>query len=127
MDYLNIPNNKVDEKRVCHRTNFLREMMLKLDNGKEIRGTSNDVSLGGVSIYVEQIPKQITKGQTGELFILSKGCVTSKGFKCSISRISGQAIGIQIDRKNASSFGIAITQNLFKRKSKKNRDCAGGQ
>jgi len=113
---LNLPEGNNGEKRVCGRTNFLRHMVVKLNDGKQIKGSTTDVSLGGVSLDAATIPDQITAGQCGQLHILLEDGKESPGFNCTIVRISDNSIGIKLDKKTAPKFGILLTKNLFKRK-----------
>ena len=123
MEFLNLSNENNSERRTCGRTNFLRQIIIKLADGSEIQGSTSDVSLGGVSIDVDKIPGHIKTGQTAKLHIVLENGDESPGFKCDIVRISEKSIGIKLDKKNAPKFGILLTKNLYKRKYSKEEAC----
>jgi len=120
MDYIKV--SEQPERRICSRNNFARNMLIKLDNGTEIAGISNDVSLGGVSLDVAHMPTNIEVGQLGKLYIKMTDASSSQAFICCLTRIKGNSLGIQIDKKEASRFGITLTKSLFKRRSVGGKD-----
>ncbi len=121
MDLLNL--SQENERRACDRTNFLRQIIIKLTDGTQIKGLTNDVSLGGVSLDVNNIPSQIKTGLTAELHIVLENGNKSSAFKCNIVRVSKKSIGIKLDKKSAPKFGIMLTKNLYKRKNNKGGLC----
>lgn len=67
MELLNQPNKNDSERRVCGRTNFLRQIIIKLADGSQIKGSTCDISLGGISLEIESLPTNIEIGQSAEL------------------------------------------------------------
>lgn len=116
MDKVILEDSQDSDRRICHRTQYQRRIMIELENGIQLDGISQDISLKGVALEIYPLPEGIRMGLNGQLFLIDSSGSRSTGFNCSIAHIRKNNIGIEIDKKVAAKFGICLSKNLFKRK-----------
>ena len=120
----NVTDNKADtsfdeEKRVCQRLELHREVTINLLNGRSISGSTDDISLGGIRVLTtESIDDIFSKDVSQEATVqLGSGQMQeSKQYPCTIVRHDENSVSLQMDKKKAASFSLALTRGSLKKK-----------
>lgn len=99
------------DKRVCERLNIQKELKLYLINNDMLECKSTDISLGGINLISNTSIDTNYLGTDAALTINE----ADKLFNCKIVRINDNQLAVEIDKKQAASFGMTLTQNMFTR------------
>ena len=106
------------DKRVCQRVGLNKQVRLKLADGQLINGITEDVSLGGVRISIDDaFGYNIEKTeQMAVLQIRFTDGQLSPEYPCTIVRCDTDSVCLQLDKKKAASFGMMMTRGALKQK-----------
>lgn len=114
---MKIPNTNakntsdMQDNRTCERLNIEKDLKLYLLNDKILECKSTDISLGGINLAVKSHLNSDYLGTDATLTFNT----ADREFNCKIVRIDEDQLAIEINKKQAASFGMTLTQNMFKR------------
>ena len=107
------------EKRTCQRIQLNRHVQVNLASGQVISGFTDDISLGGIKVSISEPIDDIAlqdSERSASLQIKMIDGRLSNEFVCSVVRYGESSISLQMDRKKAAAFGLAITSGVLKKK-----------
>ncbi|RDH84015.1 MAG: hypothetical protein DIZ80_07725 [endosymbiont of Galathealinum brachiosum] len=99
------------DNRTCERLNLEKDLKLYLLNDKILECKSTDISLGGINLAVKNHLNSDYLGSDATITFDT----TDREFNCKIVRIDEDQLAVEINKKQAASFGMTLTQNMFRR------------
>lgn len=110
-------STKYSDRRACDRIEHRRDVVLRLGEEFSIEGYTNDLSLGGVCVLIEDEIESNYVGQSAYLSIKGENGQLSPEFSGTVVRINSDSICLKFDRENAARFGMMITRGIFRKKA----------
>ena len=107
------------EKRVCQRIELNKQVQLKLADGQIINGTTEDISLGGLRLSIDdtfEITRIKNTEQIAMLQIKFMDGQLSAEYPCTIVRCDTESVCLKLDKNNAASFCMMMTRGTLKQK-----------
>ncbi len=118
MNYiLSLPDEQ--EKRVCQRLDLNRQVQIKLANGQVVKGLTEDISLGGLRVAVDENALNMSVNIADSPALLQISFIDgqlSPEFSCTIVRCDLSSICLKLDKNKAASFGMMLTRGALKKK-----------
>lgn len=96
-------------KRTHERINLKTGVVLKTEDGDQIRGETGNVSRGGVLVHSQDKLDNLILGSHLKLYLITDN-KRSSAFSCRVTRISYCAIGLELDRTIAMLFWDVINR-----------------
>ena len=110
-------NQEQQEKRVCQRIELNRQVQIKLADGQIINGLTEDVSLGGLRVTIQD-SFEYTGLKSVEQVVLLRIKFSDDQFSpeypCTIVRFEADAVCLKLNKNNAASFGMMLTRGALK-------------
>ena len=101
------------EKRNSRRLNLDYLLRLEHPSGRELKGLSIDISLGGLRVACQDEPDDSWLGENVNL-ILADEKLPDEIFECRVNRLENKLMALELERRSATRFGLAISKNMFK-------------
>ncbi|MBF0382972.1 MAG: response regulator [Magnetococcales bacterium] len=99
-------------RRNWERLEYQTAMELIFPDGRRFRGLSQDVSLNGILILLEQPAKNIKVGEKGEVLVVTGQSDGDFSFPFEVKRLDGRHVALGFKDKQ-SAFGIYVTHDMM--------------
>lgn len=104
------------EKRSSRRLHLDYMLRLEHPSGQELKSLSIDISLGGLKVACKDKPDDSWLGENVSL-ILADEKLPDEIFECKVNRLDNKLMALELERRAATRFGLAISKNMFRQTS----------